>query len=106
MSEQHHIVPQQRIKIAIGRVAVKAKIHGEDALTEAERRLLKTPLTTILRDPRNLVRLSRTLHHRAHQGFERLDPDKLPDGVDDFAADYALEWALEHELRLMRGEAA
>lgn len=102
MSDKHHVIPQQRIKIAIGNVALKAKMQGEDALTDAERTLLVTPLTTILRDGRNIVRLSRTLHHRAHGGFERLDPRKLPTGIEDFAAEYALEWALEHELRLMR----
>lgn len=102
MSDRHHVIQQQRIKIAIGRAAVKRKLHGEDSLSGGERRLLATPLTTILRDERNIVRISRTLHHRAHNGFERLDPDKLPRGIEDFAADYGLEWALDHELRLMR----
>lgn len=104
MAERHHVIPQVRLKIARGQVAVKRKLHGDDALTPAERRLLDTPLQRILDDRRNIVRISRTLHHRAHNGFERLDPDKLPEGIHDFAAEYALEWALDHELALMRGE--
>lgn len=101
MSEKHHVIPQQRIKIAIGRVAIKSKQGVE--LTEAEQRLLDTPLWRVLNDHRNIVPISRKRHHRAHHGFERLTPDELPDEIDVFAADYALEWALDHELRLMEG---
>lgn len=99
MTESHHIVRQQTIKIAVGRAAIKAKQN--QPLTDGERRLLDTPLSTILRDRRNIVRLSRARHHRAH-GFERLREDQLPRLIDEFAADYGLEWALERELRLIR----
>jgi hypothetical protein len=102
MSEKHHVIPQQRIKQARSAVAIKRKRFEE--LTEAEVRLLDTPLNVILDDTRNIVRISRTLHHRAHNGFERLEPKDLPRGIDDFAAEYALEGALEHELRLMGAE--
>lgn len=101
MSDNHHVIPQQRIKIAVGRVAIKSKTPGRE-LTDAEVNLLTTPLSTILRDRRNIVRISRKRHHRAHQGFERLTEKDLPEGIHDFAAEYALEPALEHELRLMR----
>lgn len=106
MSEQHHVIKQQTIKIAVGRVAIKAKQNRE--LTEAEDRLLSTPLTRILGDHRNLVRLTRTLHHRAHNGVRplRLTREQLPGGIKDFAAEYALESALDHELRLIDGAAA
>lgn len=97
--EDHHVIPQQRIKIEVGKVALKEKRF--ELLTEPERRLLNTPLSTILDDRRNIVRISRTLHHRAHNGFERLRRDQLPRLIDDFAGDYALESALEHELRLI-----
>jgi hypothetical protein len=99
MSEGHHVIPQQRIKIAVGRVAIKAKTRGD--LSDAERKLLDTPLTTILRDQRNIVRLSRTRHHRAHNGFERLTRRELPRGIEEFADEYALTSALEHELTLI-----
>lgn len=97
------MIPQQRIKIAIGRVAIKSRTVGVE-LTKAERRLLDTPLTTILRDHRNLIRrMPRNLHHRAHHGANpyRLTREQLPDEIDVFAAEFALEAALEHELRLM-----
>lgn len=99
MSEQHHVIPQQRIKQARSKVAIKQKRFEE--LTQAEDRLLNTPLTRILGDDRNRVRLSRKRHHRAHNGFERLTERELPAGIHDFAAEYALEPALDHELRLM-----
>jgi hypothetical protein len=99
VSEGHHVIPKQRVKIAVGRAAIKDK-QGQE-LSDGERRLLDTPLTTILRDPRNIVHLSRTRHHRAHGGFERLKPEELPRGIEEFADDYGLRWALEHELRLM-----
>lgn len=104
MAEDHHVIPQQRIKIAIGRVAIKSKRFDVE-LTEAERRLLDTPLTRILGDRRNIVRISRTRHHRAHNGVvpERLKREQLPRDIEDFAAEYALESALEHELRLIDG---
>lgn len=97
--EDHHVIPQQRMKVARSCVAIKRKRFEE--LTEAEARLLDTPLSRILGDRRNIVRISRTLHHRAHNGFERLKPADLPDGIYEFAEEYALEPALEHELRLM-----
>lgn len=100
MAEDHHVIPQQRIKIARSQVAIKTKTVGAE-LTDAERRLLDTPLTTILRDRRNIVRLSRERHHRAH-GFERLRENQLPRGIYDFAEEYALRPALEHELALIR----
>lgn len=104
--EDHHVVKKQTIKQAISAVAIKAKRFEQ--LTEAEQRLLDTPLNTILADHRNLVRkMPVNLHHRAHHGSRpyRLRRDQLPAEIDVFAAEYALEAALEHELRLM-GEAA
>ena len=102
-AEDHHVIQQQRIKIAVGRAAIKDKQN--QPLSDGERRLLETPLSTILRDRRNIVRLpSQARHHRAHSGHERLTEGDLPRLIDEFAADYALEWALEHELQLIRGE--
>jgi hypothetical protein len=103
MAEFHHVIPQQRIKIARSRVAIKIKTLGASELTDAEHRLFTTPLQTILDDRRNQVRLKRSLHHRAHHGANpyRLKPDQLPRGIEDFAAEYALEAALDHELRLL-----
>lgn len=105
MSEGHHIIPQQRIKIAKSAVAVKLKVHGLSSLTDAEWHLCETPLGDILADRRNIVRLAPRRHHRAQHGFERLRRDQLPDGIEDFAAEYALEAALEHELRLIEAPA-
>jgi hypothetical protein len=99
VSEGHHVIPKQRIKIRRSAVAIKDKRH--ERLSPGERRLLVTPLTRILADRRNIVRISRKLHHRAHQGFERLTAAQLPAGLQDFAADYGLEAALDHELRLL-----
>lgn len=101
VSEGHHVIPQQRIKIARGRVAIKLKTRGIPALTDSERRLLDTPLHEILEDRRNIVRLSRERHHRAHNGFERLTRRQLPAGIHDFVREYALEAALDHELQLI-----
>jgi len=98
-SEGHHIVPRQRIKQARSRMAIQRKLNRP--MTPAEVRLLDTPLGRILDDRRNIIRLSRTRHHRAHGGFERLRRDQLPREIEDFAADFALEAALEHELRLI-----
>lgn len=106
MSEDHHVIPQQRIKIARSRVAIKVKTLGASELSDAEVRLYKTPLSTILGDRRNIVRLKRARHHRAHNGFERLTRNDLPGQLDEFASWYALEAALDHELRLIDGEAA
>lgn len=103
MSEGHHCIPQQRIKQRRSHLATMDKIGRE--LTEAERRLLDTPLHVVLNDRRNIVRLSRARHHRAHH-FERLTRQDLPAGIEDFAVEYALEAALDHELRLIDGEAA
>jgi hypothetical protein len=101
VSDPHHVIPQQRIKIARSAVAVKVKTRGLSALTFAEWKLYDTPLSVILSDRRNIVTLSRRLHHRAHNGFERLRENQLPTGIHDFAAEYGLEAALDHELRLM-----
>ena len=95
------MVPKQRIEIARANVAVKLKLGYP--VTDAEQRLLDTPLTEILRDRRNIVRIRRRLHHRAHNGFERLAPGQLPIGIRCFAEEYALEWALDHELALIEG---
>lgn len=99
-AQDHHIIPQQRIKQARSQIAVKVKALGDSELTNAEHRLYTTPLTTILADRRNIVRLSHAAHHRAHH-FERLRPSQLPAGIHDFAEEYALGWALDHELRLI-----
>lgn len=99
MTENHHVIPKQRIKIAVGRVAIKSKQN--QPLTAGERKLLDTPRSTVLGDRRNQVTLSRARHHRAH-AFERLREDQLPRLIDEFAADYGLEAALERELRLIR----
>lgn len=105
MSQDHHVIPQQRIKIARSAVAVKLKLHGLAALSDGEWRLYDTPLSVILNDRRNIVRLKNELHHRAHNGVTpyRLTRDQLPGEIDVFAAEYALEAALEHELRLIEG---
>lgn len=99
MSDKHHVIPQQRIKVARSALAIRQRRF--EHLTAAERRLLETPLSTILDDQRNIVRLSRKMHHRAHNGFDRLKPDQLPRGIHDFAEEYALTSALDRELRLM-----
>lgn len=100
-TDGHHVIARQRIAQARSKVAIKAKRFEE--LTEAEDRLLNTPLTRILTDRRNQVRLTRALHHRAHHGSNphRLKEKDLPAGIHDFAADYGLEWALDRELALM-----
>lgn len=100
-TEGHHVIQQQRIKIAVSQVAIKKKLGR--TLTDAEERLLDTPLAWILGDRRNIVKLTQALHHRAHHGSKphRLREKDLPAGIYDFAAYYALEWALEHELHLM-----
>lgn len=101
MTEGHHVIQQQTIKQAISKVAIKEKRFEE--LTAAEERLLNTPLSHILGDHRNIVRLKRSLHHRAHNGCRpfRLAEKDLPAGIHDFATDYGLEWALDRELKLM-----
>lgn len=101
MTDGHHLIHQQTICIARSKVAIKQKRFEE--LTAAEDRLLNTPLTTILRDRRNIVNLKRNLHHRAHNGCRpfRLKEKDLPAGIHDFASDYSLEAALDRELRLM-----
>lgn len=99
MSEGHHIIPQQRIKQAVSAAAVKRKLGKK--LTLGEERLLLTPLSDVLADQRNIVRLSRDAHHRAHH-FERLSERQLPAGIRTFARQYGLEHALDRELRLMR----
>lgn len=106
MAEDHHVIRQISIKQRVSRVAIKAKRFEE--LTDAEQRLLDTPLTTILRDRRNIVRISNVRHHRAHNGVkpQRLKREQLPRDIEDFAAEYALEAALEHELRLIDKETA
>lgn len=102
MAESHHIVPRQRIAQRVSALAIKRKQN--QPLTEAEERLLDTPLSVILDDRRNQVRLRRKLHHRAHHGANpyRLKPEQLPRGLHDFAEEYALEGALDRELRLIR----
>lgn len=99
MSEGHHVIPQQRIKQAVSTCAVKQKLGKK--LTLGEERLLSTPLPDVLGDQRNIVKLSREAHHRAHH-FERLSEHQLPAGIRAFARQYGLEPALERELRLMR----
>jgi hypothetical protein len=99
MAEDHHVIPQQRIKQRISALAIKERRFEE--LTAAEKRLLHTPLSQVLNDRRNIVRVQRDRHHRAHQGIERLKPSELPRGIHDFAEHFALEGALEHELRLI-----
>jgi hypothetical protein len=104
--QDHHVIPRQRIEIARSMAAVKEKLGGE--LSDGERRLLETSITTLFADRRNIVRIGRRRHHRAHNGFERMKLWELPAQIDEFAADYGLEWALAHELRLIapkvRGE--
>lgn len=72
-------------------------------MTEAQIRLLDTPLGTILDDRRNQVRLKVNLHHRAHHGANphRLKRSDLHPRIDEFAAEYALEAKLDHQLALM-----
>lgn len=105
MPQSHHVIQKGRIKDRVGEVAVKQKLYGAGSLTDAERRLLETPLSRILDDRRNQVVLSNNLHHRAHAGAKpyRIPEDKLPRGIHDFAEEYALEGALERELRLING---
>lgn len=102
MAEWHHVIPQGRIKDRVSAIAIKRKQNRP--LTEAEERLLDTPLSVILADRRNQVRLQRKLHHRAHHGANpyRLKPEQLPRGIHDFAEHFALEGALDRELRLIR----
>ena len=103
MPEGHHIIKQQTLKQAVSKAAVKQKIVGKE-LTPGEKRLLETPLSTVLADTRNIVRIPQVeRHHRAHQGSEpeRLKRDELPRLIDEFAADYGLEAELEHELALI-----
>lgn len=103
MAHDHHVIRQQTIKQAVSAAAAKQKIVGK-TLTAGERRLLETPLTTVLRDSRNLIRkVPVERHHRAHQGGnpERFKRSDLHSRIDEFAADYGLEWALDHELRLI-----
>jgi hypothetical protein len=101
--QDHHVIPQQRIAQRISAIAIKRKQNRP--LTDAEARLLDTPLSTILDDRRNQVRLKVDLHHRAHHGANpyRLKRKQLPRGIHDFAEEFALEGALERELRLMDG---
>jgi hypothetical protein len=101
--QDHHVIRQQTIKQAVSAAAVKDRTVGKD-LSDGERNLLETPLSTVLNDRRNIVRIkSVERHHRAHQGSEpeRLSRDELPRLIDEFAADYGLEWALERELELI-----
>lgn len=102
--EGHHIIPQQRIKNARSAMRVKKKIHGEASLTDAEKRLIYTSESLILRDRRNIRQLTPGRHHRAHHGSRphRLKREQLPEGIADFAREYALEWALIHELELLK----
>lgn len=100
MSEGHHILRQQTVKQAVSAAAVKVKIGKP--ISAGEQRLLDTPLTVVLNDPRNIVKLSRAAHHRAHHA-ERLRENQLPRGIYDFASDYGLEAALDRELALIRG---
>lgn len=104
MAQDHHVIPQQRIKQRRSHVAIKMKTLGATELTDAEARLLSTPLSQVLNDRRNIARISNTLHHRAHAGAKpyRIPEDKLPRGIHDFAAHFALEGALDRELRLIR----
>lgn len=102
MSQEHHVIPQQRLKIARSAIAIKRQQNRK--LTRAEKRLLDTPLSQILGDRRNIVRLQNNLHHRAHNGATpfRLKEKQLPRGIHDFAEHFALEGALDRELRLIR----
>lgn len=102
--QSHHVIAKQRIAQRVSEVAVKLKLYGPGSLTEAEARLLETPLQTVLDDRRNQVRLKVNLHHRAHHGANpyRLKPNQLPSRIDEFASDYALEGALERQLTLIR----
>ena len=101
MTESHHILSQQTIKQRVSQVAIKDKLNRP--LTEAERHLLDTPLSVVLDDRRNQVRIKRTLHHRAHHGANpyRLKRSQLPRGLDDFACEYALEGALDRAMQLV-----
>lgn len=101
MTDSHHVIKQMTIKQRRSHMAIQRKLNRP--MTDAERRLLDTALTTILNDQRNQVRLKRTLHHRAHHGANpyRLKRSELPRNIDEFAAEYALEAALDHELRLI-----
>lgn len=102
MSQNHHVIPQQRIAQRVSALAIKRKQNQK--LTRAEKRLLDTPLSQVLNDRRNIARISNELHHRAHNGVRayRIPEDKLPRGIHDFAEHFALEGALERELRLIR----
>jgi hypothetical protein len=104
MAESHHVIPQIRIAQRVSALAIKAKQNRE--LTAAEQHLLDTPLSAVLDDRRNQVRLKRNLHHRAHHGANpyRLKRKDLPRGIHDFAEEYALEGALDRELRLIDAE--
>lgn len=102
MSQDHHVIRQQRIKILVGRAALKRKQNRP--LSDGEHKLLTTPLSIVLGDKRNQVQIkSVDRHHRAHQGSkpERLQREELPRLIDEFAADYGLEAELERELALI-----
>jgi hypothetical protein len=98
--ENHHVIPQQRIKIARSAARVKLRHFGRK-LSDAEYRLISTPLERILADRRNIVLAETGIHHRLHHGARPLRVRRLPRGIEDFAREYALESALEHELRLL-----
>ena len=94
-TERHHFVSKRSIRARRSHVALKAKRFEE--LSEAEHRLLFTPLSRILADERNLVTLTPIRHHRVTHGFEKLSLDDVPQ-IREFAAEYALEPALERKL--------
>ena len=101
MAESHHVIARITIAQRVSAMAILRK-QGRP-MTEAQERLLDTPLSVILGDRRNQVRLQRKLHHRAHHGANphRLKHEQLHPGIHDFAAEYALEGALDRQLALM-----
>lgn len=103
MSQGHHFIEKQTIKQRRSAMAIKRKQNLP--MTAAENRLLDIPLTTILDDRRNQVRLANALHHRAHSGVTAYRPKRedLHAGIYDFAAEFALEGALDRKLALIDG---
>jgi hypothetical protein len=100
MTQLHHIIPRAAIKRE--RSKVNLRVQRFEEITEAEAKLISTPISRIFDDSRNLVKLTKREHERHHTGTLRLDRSKLPSEIEEFAAWYGLEAALDHELGLIR----